>query len=71
MVGQGPEAALNRAAAAAAAAATAADATATATAATTCTSTSPSTIIAPSAVVSELERLAIMQTQSQVGEISS
>lgn len=56
MVGQGPEAALGRAAAADAAAAAAA---------------STSAITAPSAVVSELERLAIMQTQAQVGEISS
>lgn len=54
MVGQGPEAALGRAAAADAAAAA-----------------STSAITAPSAVVSELERLAIMQTQAQVGEISS
>lgn len=59
MVGQGPEAALNRAAAAAAAAA-----------ASTTTAISTSAIITQSAVVSELERLAIMQTQAQVGEIS-
>lgn len=58
MVGEGPEAVLNRAAAAAAVAASAA----------ADTNTNP--ITTPLSVVSELEKLAIIQAQAQVGEIS-
>lgn len=73
MVGQGPETELGRAAAAAAAAAVAVTAAATAATATAAASTASastniinSTPPKPSSVVSELERLAIIQTQMQI-----
>lgn len=66
MVGQGPETELGRAAAAAAAAAAVTTATAAASTASASTNIINSTPPTPSSVVSELERLAIIQTQIQI-----